>query len=63
MYTVVDGCCSSCEKEVFVPHQHKNQLLRAHNKRYPRYHKYMTGKVFYVEAEFAEDIKGMEVEV
>jgi len=32
------------------------------DKRYPRYHKLFTGKIFYIRAEFEEDIHKMEIE-
>lgn len=35
---------------------------RGYDKRYPRFHKLFTGKVFYIRGEFVEDLKRMEVE-
>ena len=35
---------------------------RTFDKRYPRYHKLFTGKVFYVRSEFEEDYHKMELE-
>jgi len=35
---------------------------RRFDKRYPRFHKLFTGKVYYLEAEILEDMKIMEVE-
>lgn len=35
--------------------------LRLTDKRYPRYHKLFTGKVYYVRAEIEADMKNMEV--
>lgn len=34
---------------------------RGYDKRYPRFHKLFTGKVYYIKAEIVEDMKGMEV--
>lgn len=36
---------------------------RLTDKRYPRFHKLCTGKVFYVKAEFEADFRRMEVSV
>jgi len=36
--------------------------MRGYDKRYPRFHKLFTGKVFYVRSEIEEDLVNMEVE-
>jgi transposase-like protein len=36
--------------------------MRTFDKRYPRYHKLFTGKIFYVRREIEEDLARMEVE-
>lgn len=38
------------------------RMCRGYDKRFPRYHKLFTGKVFYVRCEIEEDLAGMEVE-
>ena len=36
---------------------------RVYDKRYPRYHKLFTGKVYYLRDELEEDLASMEVDI
>lgn len=38
------------------------RMRRSYDRRFPRFHKLFTGKVFYVRAEIEEDLRLMEVD-
>ena len=41
----------------------KSAISKAEQDKYPRYHKLVTGKVYYLRSEFEADMERMEVDV